>query len=59
MSIIAAVIIGAVAVFLIVRRQAKGDVPGCCRSCPYGSGPSECSPPPDAAALPPACDKFK
>ncbi len=59
MSIIAAVTVGAVVVFLIVRRQVKGDVPDCCRNCRYGSGPSDCSPPADAAALPPDCDKSK
>jgi hypothetical protein len=59
LSIVAAVILGTAAVFLIIRRQAKSDSAGCCRNCPYGSGPSDCSPPVDADALPADCDKFK
>jgi hypothetical protein len=59
LSIIAAVITATIALFFIVRRQAKGDVPGCCRNCPYGSAPSDCPPPADAPALPTDCDNFK
>ncbi len=58
-SILAAVVIGAVALFLIFKRQAKRGVPGCCRDCPYGANPSECTPPARAADVPPGCEKLK
>jgi len=56
--ILAAVVIGAVAVLLIIKRQAKGGAPGCC-GCPYGRDPSHCTPPPEADDVPAGCEKPK
>ena len=57
--VIAAVLIGALAVFLLLRREAKGEAPGCCGGCPYGGHPAECAPPADGADIPPDCEKRK
>lgn len=52
----AAVVIGAVALFLIIKRQATGGA-ACCRGCPYGGDPSRCAPPTDAGDVPAGCEK--
>jgi hypothetical protein len=57
--VIGAVIVGGFVVFLLLRREAKGEAPGCCAHCPYGRRPSECEPPAGAADLPPDCEKYK
>ena len=57
--ILAAVVIGAVASFLIIKRQAKSGAPGCCSGCPYGGAPSHCAPPPEAGDIPDGCEKPK
>jgi len=55
--VIAAVVIGGLAVFLLLRREAGGKAPGCCNDCPYGSHPSECAPPEKGADRPEGCEK--
>jgi hypothetical protein len=55
--VIAAVVVGGLAAFLLLRREAKGKAPGCCGSCPYGSHPAECAPPENRAGLPDDCEK--
>ncbi|HUU56185.1 MAG TPA: hypothetical protein VMW93_02480 [bacterium] len=57
--VIAAVVVGGVAVFLLLRRQAKGDAPGCCGGCPYGRSPTECAPPENGADAPDGCEKYE
>jgi hypothetical protein len=58
-AIVAAVAAGALAVFLIVWRQAKSGAAGRCSGCRYGADPSECDPPEDFADAPPRCPKLK
>lgn len=58
-TILAAVAAGAIALILIIRRQAKGRAPGCCGNCPYGPNPSECAPPAAAADVPAECQRLK
>jgi hypothetical protein len=53
--IIVAVAAGALALALIVRRQAKGAA-GCC-DCPYGKSPRDCAPPARAEDAPAGCEK--
>lgn len=55
--VIAAVLIGGAAVFLLLRREAKGEASGCCGDCPYGRHPAECAPPEDGADVPDGCEK--
>lgn len=55
--VIAAVVIGGLAVFFLLRREAGGKAPGCCSGCPYGSHPAECAPPEGGAGLPDDCEK--
>ena len=57
--VIAAIVIGGLAVFLLLRREAKGAAPGCCGSCPYSRHPAECAPPEDDADLPEGCEKHE
>jgi hypothetical protein len=55
--IIAAVVIGGLAFFLLLRREATGEAPGCCGDCPYGRHPAECAPPENGADRPEGCEK--
>jgi len=55
--VIAAVVLGGLAVFLLLRREAKGEAPGCCGNCPYGRHPAECSPPEGGTGTPDGCEK--
>ena len=57
--VIAAIVIGGAAVFLLLRREAKGKGPGCCGGCPYGRSPAECDPPENGADVPAGCEKHE
>jgi hypothetical protein len=55
--VIGAVVIGGIAVFFFLRREAGGKAPGCCGNCPYGRRPEDCAPPDDGADVPDGCEK--
>lgn len=57
--ILVAVVIGAVSLILIIKRQAKRGAAGACSACPYGTNPSECAPPAHAPDVPDECEKPK
>ncbi len=48
--------VGAVAILLIILRDARADADAPCCGCPHGSDPTDCRKPPADAETPPGCE---